>query len=86
MSNFVSRYASEGTFDGQKASVGRVVVVKRSALAAGIIDGFSGPDQDSIIIRTLDGERFDHLKFHPTRTQSDVEQMPDGSWTWPPRV
>jgi len=91
------RYASHQTFDGQRATVGRVVIVMMTggAVTAGIIACINGEDRP--LIRTLepfpsnDGTGgatpgWGPFEFFPSKSEADLDGMPDLTWTWPPRV
>jgi len=88
----MAKYASDKTYGGQRASVGRVVVVAtpyagRVVLRAGIISSILG-DGDTPAIEVI-GEDTDGKivgTFVETRTGADAEAMPAGSWSWPPRL
>lgn len=82
----MSKYASERVFGGQRASVGRVVVVRKEhELFVGLIDNIY--DDDGVLIVTpQDNDQSSEFSFVETKTAEDVEKMPEDSWTWPPRV
>lgn len=88
----MARYTSESTFGGQRASVGRVVVVAREVtrggrveLRAGIIATILPSGEPSIDVIGL-SDALQGAPFVETKTPEDAEAMPAGSWTWPPRV
>jgi hypothetical protein len=81
-------YATDIQFAGQKASKGRIVLVRRA-----------GKDPEPAIVhdvqpgnvffaRTTDGFECTctELTFHPEVTAENAEDMPAGGWAWPPRV
>lgn len=95
----MSKYATEQKFGGQRASVGRAIVLatrkhdgkEGTCLRAGTIRAVSSSQDLPYIV--VDGEPGDLVnkddlgwKFVETRTESEVEAMPFGSWTWPPRI
>lgn len=98
----MSKYATEQKFGGQRASVGRVVVLATDrhddksgmCLRAGVILAISSSKDIPYIaahasLKTTVGHILpgDHeWKFVETRTETEVEAMPIGSWTWPPRI
>lgn len=81
-------YASKEKYDGQRASVGRVVVARENpeenveaAVIARIDDG------DAITITSMfTGVDMAGMQFVATKTEEDVDNLPPGSWTWPVRV
>lgn len=108
----MSKYATTQSFGGQRASVGRAVILSRVphdgrrgvCLVAGTIHAISS-SKDMPYIAPIDrgssGGRRDaewqddamrsgdpslRWRFCETQTEADVEAMPLGSWTWPPRV
>ncbi len=88
----MARYASKKSYGGQRASVGRVVVVARAVttsgrveLRAGVIATILPSGEPSIDVIGL-ADAWQEAPFVETKTTSDVEAMPAGSWTWPPRV
>lgn len=81
------KYATEKTFDGQRASVGRAVVVKQFGMhaEAGIVSAIC--DDDSIEIYCLSlNDRHDDFTFVSTKTEDDINALSEGAWTWPVRV
>jgi hypothetical protein len=79
----MSKYATEQMFGGQRASVGRVVVIHTlHGICADTIDRIAG---EAPVMKFNQG-RLNEFTFHPTTTAADVEAMPPGCWTWPPRV
>jgi len=78
-------YVSKTPFAGQRASVGRGVVVKISdSIRSGVIDGIDAQDEITIV---CPGDRPRRgLLFVQTNSIGDVEAMPDLSWSWPARV
>ena len=88
------KYTSEKKYGGQRASIGRSVVVKTedNGLGAGLIDGIATDtdgetDTEEVWIAEA-GEVgvMTGLVFHPTTTEAEIEAMPVGCWTWPVRV
>lgn len=91
----MNKYATEQQFGGQRASVGRsVIVVGDGQLAAGQIVGISV--NDSPIIRSVavvgSGEwkvvntcAFREV-LSATELEAVVETATESFWTWPPRV
>ena len=81
------KYATERTFDGQRASLGRTVIVrfKRQDLEAGVVTSIMG--NDDVALRGLESERRSCVvTFIQTKTEDDIRRLPEGSWTWPVRV
>lgn len=81
-------YSSKEGFDGQRASKGRVILIRRPGLdvePAIITDVRPG---DIIDARTVaDGAPGVRTpETYEPRTAADVEDMPAGAWTWPPRA
>jgi hypothetical protein len=82
-------YASEQSFGGQRASVGRVILTRR---------GESSELQPCIITRIRPGDIIDARSAEDgrevwftadtftCRTSADVGDMPCGAWCWPPRA
>jgi len=89
-----AKYATVQSFGGQRASIGRVVLVKigvgqgdvEPVLAPGMIESIEEGDRPNI--RTTTGMRFagGMLDFAETKTEADIDSAPLGSWTWPPRA
>jgi hypothetical protein len=83
----MSKYATEKTFAGQRASIGRVVLVKMGEqLGAGIITAIQRNEDRPWIMPLDGGPQTNRLEFHHAQTEQGAEDMPDGRWTWPPRV
>ncbi|XXX79212.1 hypothetical protein WMF30_10600 [Sorangium sp. So ce134] len=97
----MGKYATDQAFGGQRASIGReVVVAERLAdedgqltgeviIRAGKIDTIHvGADRP--VICTWSGNVYHpdgaELTFVPCTTQAEVEALPADSWTWPARV
>lgn len=77
-------YATKQTFDGQRASVSRSVVVKKAGdMWAGVIESIV--DDQPEIYTLNDGDQQTY-KFATVKTEADIEEVPDDSWFWPPRV
>lgn len=77
-------YATNQSFDGQRASVGRNVVVRRgNVLWAGIIDGIVEDEPEILTLNDGDTRRY---RFASVHTDADIGRAPDCSWFWPPRV
>lgn len=97
----MSKYATEQRFGGQRARVGRAVViaVKRHdgregvCLRAGIIFAISST-HDAPYIQNIRAAAVEwsglggviELKYFDAKTEEDLAKMPIGSWCWPPRV
>jgi hypothetical protein len=83
MSN-ASQYATQTQYAGQAATVCRAVVVKLGGrVRSGVIDEIRNGEP----LIALAGESTPMVyAFEPTATAADVGAMPDGCWTWPPRV
>lgn len=86
------KYATTRTFDGQRARVGMVVVVRDRQLdiVAGIIARVDVEyGEDRVVIAELDApmaEARDSMRFVPTKTESDINALPENAWTWPVAV
>lgn len=87
------KFATEKTFDGQRASLGKVVVMrdKHIELVAGMvvkIDNDYGDER--VYVESMERSRSDNdirlLKFVATKTEEDINALPEGAWTWPVRV
>lgn len=81
------KYATEKTFDGQRASLGRLVVVCRHGMSieSGVVTAVW--DNDIVEVRALATDvLLTDYKFVPTKTEECVNSLPEGSWTWPVRV
>ena len=87
------KYATTRTFDGHRASLGKIVVMrdKNFELVAGMvvkIDNDYGDER--VYVESMERGRSDNdirlLKFAVTKTEEDVNALPEGSWTWPVRV
>jgi len=78
------KYATNQFFNGQRASLGRVAIIC-------VLDGYGEPELRPALIEVIgedDAPRFavGPLRFHSAASAADVEAMPPGTWTWPPRV
>lgn len=85
------KYASEQKYDGQRASIGRIVVIRteESGLAAGIVDGIGYDGENGEVVWIAEAGEIgcvEALAFHPTQSAEDIEAMPVGTWTWPVRA
>lgn len=81
-------YASEEKFGGQRASVGRAVVLRDDAgdeVEAGVVTLIPA-DRRMTITSSLSGVDFEDLTFVETKTEAEVDALPPKSWTWPVRV
>lgn len=81
-------YAFEQTFDGQRPSLGRIILVRRArGVEPAIVTFINGTA--SFFAQTLGREPQEctctALTYHPT-TATDVMDMPAGAWCWPPRT
>lgn len=79
----MSKYATE-----QRASVGRTVIYKGD-LATQIAMLFViaiDEDPDLPILADAPNEDGFLASFFDAKTEDDLERMPIGCWTWPPRV
>jgi hypothetical protein len=92
-----TKYASVQSFSGQRASVGRAVVMKdgEGAIYSGQIVGISG--QDLPIVRVFgcpgnasdDGAYNHSAEYLPHRgvsSEADLDREVGPFWCWPPRV
>jgi hypothetical protein len=82
------KYATTKTFDGQRASLGRVVIARSCGgiLEGGMIVALTD-DDERVFVRLLDSAYVSScLAFVPTKTEEDINALPEGSWTWPVRV
>jgi hypothetical protein len=85
----MKEYATKQTFDGQRASLTRRVIVKpsESVIVVGDIFGIDVErDEPDIAVFGSDHDFRGKLRFHSTKTEADLDAMPSGTWTWPPRV
>lgn len=88
-------YASNQAFGGQRASIGRAVVLMAGTVmthgdAHQVLIPATIAEIDSAdlpVFVDIRGRRFHGtlLTFQPT-TAENIEKMPHDSWTWPPRV
>ncbi len=88
------KYATDKTFGGQRASLGRtVILVLGGAPYAGVIAAIN--EDDTIQFRDLDpepgedrgwGTGEDGLMFVDVKTEADLLAAPNRSWCWPPPV
>lgn len=78
------KYVTRTKYAGQPASVARGVAVKLGGrVRSGTIDEIRNGEP----LIALSGDSTPMVyAFEPTATAADVGAMPDGSWTWPPRV
>lgn len=93
----MSTYATQQKFGGQRASVGRIVLLaapkhddpSKVCLRAGIVVAVSA-GQDRPYIQDAKtgvvdwGEPMWH--FRATTSPEEAEALPLGAWTWPPRI
>lgn len=84
----IGMYSTERQFNGQKVSKGRVVLVRRAGAAVEPAMVHDVQPGDVFFARTTDG--FERTctpdNFHGELTAENVEEMPAGGWTWPPRA
>jgi hypothetical protein len=81
-------YATKQAFGGQRASIGRVVVIRDldGTLAAGMIDLIYEDTDRPRIVRVDSGVSMPGLKFCEAKDEEAVRNLPPDTWTWPPRV
>lgn len=82
-------YASKEKFDGQRASVGRVVVINTGSprgVQAGLIQAIDANGKPEIAVWDTTGQGGAGSNFVATKTEEDVNNLPPCSWTWPVRV
>ena len=84
-------YASTIMFSGQKASIGRTILVRRTK-------GDESPIEPAVITAIRPGDIIvarsceDHatlvctLETFEAHTAETIDDMTAGAWTWPPRV
>ena len=84
-------YATDKAFAGQRASIGRTVLVRR-------LKGDESPIDPAIITTIHPGDIIDARSCEDhailplssdtfvTVTAEAIDDMPAGAWTWPPRV
>lgn len=79
-------YATKQAFGGQRASLGRVILVKGGITQPPhpmLIDDINGDqDWDEPVIKGTCGT----YRFYDAKTEADLATMPDYSWCWPPRL
>jgi len=80
------KYATEITFDGQRASLGRAVVVRTrdGDLEAATITTITS--KDDVMMCGFNVDISSRYSFIPTKTEDDINALPEGAWTWPVRV
>lgn len=94
-------YATSTQFAGQRASVGRVVVIRyKGDIFMGIVEAISLDGERPIIRMFSDlspdarhdsafgfrpGDEEDFY-FSPVTTEDEIAAAPDRCWFWPPRV
>ena len=90
-------YVTSEVYGGQRASVGRIVVVKyNDEILAGVIVAIS-MDGERPIIRMLSDEspgrndsafgfRPGELAFEDVKSPDDIRKLVNFCWFWPPRV
>jgi hypothetical protein len=81
-------YATSQQFAGQRVSKGRIVIVRRIGVQVEPAIVYEVAEGDVFFARTTDGARCTCFPqgFEGTRTAADIEDMPAGAWTWPPRA
>lgn len=85
----MSKYATDQQFGGQRASVGRIVVVRTGrGIQAGVISEIYG---DEPVIRVLSAHTnpdvsSEFFAFFEAKTEQELLGAPDGFWSWPPRI
>jgi hypothetical protein len=90
--NNMVKYATDQSFGGQRASVGRVVVVclereEWPTLVPGLIDSIDVVmDQPWIQVMGAVGRLLLQPRYSGAATPAEAEAMPPGTWTWPPRI
>ena len=89
----MSKYATVKIFAGQRASVGRVVIVRtnRDGILAGLISQIDSREQIYIfapgigVNGPVEGATRSY-DFKETKTVEEVEALGEFEWTWPVRV
>jgi hypothetical protein len=87
------KYATTRTFDGQRARVGMIVVMRDKnfeLVAAMVVKIDNDYGDERVYVESMERSRSDNdirlLKFVPTKTEADINALPEGSWTWPVAV
>lgn len=90
----IMKYATLQSFAGQRASIGRIVVISvagseglpriRAGLIAAIDPALDAPR--ILDLRCPEQEPSAGWAFCATLTPAEAEAIPAGSWTWPPRI
>jgi len=81
-------YASEEKFGGQRASVGRTIVLRDGLdedVEAGVVTKIRSDGMINIT-SSYSGVDYNEFQFVETKTEADVDALPPRSWTWPVRV
>lgn len=92
-------YASKKTFGGQRASTGRIVLIRgrdhdENATDIPLVIVEIG-DDDGVYVRNLDPQSVNEMletigpigsEYYDAKTEGDLAGMPLGSWCWPPPV
>lgn len=81
-------YASKERFNGLRASMGRVILYRSTTNGLEPLTIVNVQPGDIIDARSeIDGRIVNLTKdTHEVRSADDVDEMPCGAWTWPPRV
>jgi hypothetical protein len=81
-------YATKKTFGGQRASLGRPVIVSDDSegrIVPGTITRIGGTTDEPVLTITslYDGCDVENIVFVETTTEEEVARIPPYSWTWP---
>jgi hypothetical protein len=81
-------YATKTSFAGQRVALTRAVVIKiDGALFAATTVAIDDDRPTFAVVPHLPNSRtICSLVFFETKTEADLERMPNNAWTWPPRV
>lgn len=81
-------YATTQKFDGQRASLTRMVLIKigGSVVGAQIYSVHADDTIGALVIGAAEGERYAPEKFRACKSEEDLDTLEEGQWTWPPRV
>lgn len=83
-------YASKKTFAGQRASLGRVVILHDAAddpIEPGVFTQIDEQENEALTITSsFNGVDNVGFTFVETKTEAEIEALPARAWTWPVRV
>jgi hypothetical protein len=82
----MSEYATTREFGGFHASLGRTVIVRVSDLLNSAIVLSINEEADEPQFLLPGAGRSVRMRYQTCASEADLADLPNGCWTWPPRI